>query len=229
MKTILLLAALLLPLSGVPSEGNLPGNVAHRHLRIEVRHVEIPHTLLTWVIDKKDTYAAVHELIRQGKSKIISMEIMTARSGEKATCESIREFIYPTEYEGPSFSNGNSTVPPQPQGRAAPPTAFETRHLGHTLEIEPAILEDGTDRIALRLNSEMVSCPRFTTWQTHKDQNGRADVAMPEIETQRAQGSIMLGNKKFQIFMTHTAKKANGNLDPSRKILVFVRATIITP
>ncbi|MBB5351896.1 general secretion pathway protein D [Haloferula luteola] len=86
---------------------------------------------------------------------------VTARSGEKATIEIIREFIYPTEYEPPelpnsvgtgtSFGGGGllgssaSSFPVTP----ATPTSFETRNTGVTLEIAPNI---GSNDFVIDLN-----------------------------------------------------------------------------
>jgi general secretion pathway protein D len=82
---------------------------------------------------------------------------VTARSGQKATIEIIREFIYPTEYEPPQipqqFGGGiqggigggiGGGIAGGQQGGGFPvtpstPTAFETRNTGVTLEIEPTI------------------------------------------------------------------------------------------
>lgn len=96
------------------------------------------------------------QLIMRGLSQKKGTDLMTApsvtaRSGEKATIEVIREFIYPTEYEPPELPNnvgGTSTLggigslggssssfPVTP----ATPTSFETRNTGVTLEIAPNI------------------------------------------------------------------------------------------
>jgi general secretion pathway protein D len=59
------------------------------------------------------------------------------RSGQQATVEILREFIYPTEYEPPELPNsvgltgGSSPVTP------ATPTAFETKPVGIQLEVLP--------------------------------------------------------------------------------------------
>lgn len=95
------------------------------------------------------------QLIMRGLSQKKGTDLMTApsvtaRSGEKATIEIIREFIYPTEYEPPELPQqigGNvgggggigggaaQSFPVTP----ATPTSFETRNTGVTLEIAPNI------------------------------------------------------------------------------------------
>ena len=92
------------------------------------------------------------QLILRGLAQKRGTDIMTApsvlaRSGETATIEVIREFIYPTEYEPPELPNnvgttgglgtdGSSGIFPV---TPATPTAFETRNTGVTLEIQPTI------------------------------------------------------------------------------------------
>ena len=96
---------------------------------------------------------------------------ITARSGQKATIEVIREFIYPTEYDPPQlpqasnngggvFGGGGGGV-----GIATPatPTAFETKNTGVTLEIEPTIGENDFV-IDLRFLPEIVEFEGFINY-----------------------------------------------------------------
>jgi general secretion pathway protein D len=83
-------------------------------------------------------------LAQKKGTDLMTAPSITAKSGQKAIIEVIREFIYPTEYEPPELpaggdnpfggggGGGNIATP-------ATPTAFETRNLGVTLEIEPTI------------------------------------------------------------------------------------------
>jgi general secretion pathway protein D len=99
---------------------------------------------------------------------------VTAKSGQKATIEIIREFIYPTEYEPPELPNsvgqtsGNSIVGGGSSGGSFPvtpatPTAFETRNTGVTLEIEPTIGENDFV-IDLRFVPEIVEFEGFINY-----------------------------------------------------------------
>jgi general secretion pathway protein D len=101
---------------------------------------------------------------------------VTAKSGQKATIEIIREFIYPTEYEPPELPNsvgggnsgggiiglgggGGGSFPVTP----ATPTAFEMRKTGVTLEIEPTIGENDFV-IDLRFAPEIVEFEGFINY-----------------------------------------------------------------
>jgi general secretion pathway protein D len=121
------------------------------------------------------------QMIMRGLSQKKGSDIMTApsivaRSGEKATIEIIREFIYPTEYEPPELpsstgggnqgggggivgGNVSNVFPVTP----ATPTAFETRNTGVTLEVEPTLGEDGYT-IDLRFAPEIVDFEGFINY-----------------------------------------------------------------
>jgi len=88
---------------------------------------------------------------------LVAQPSVVTRSGQKATLEIVREFIYPTEFDPPQIptSFGNTNVfdaitgalldLPLPPAVVTPatPTAFEMRKTGVLLEVEPVISEDG--------------------------------------------------------------------------------------
>ena len=95
-------------------------------------------------------------LAQKKGSDLMTAPSVTARSGQKALIEVIREFIYPTEYEPPEIpqniggggggggvnNNGGGGVPANIPVTPATPTSWETRNTGVTLEIEPTIGEN---------------------------------------------------------------------------------------
>jgi general secretion pathway protein D len=123
------------------------------------------------------------QMIMRGLSQKKGADMMTApsimaKSGQKATIEIIREFIYPTEYEPPELPqnigggfNGNNgggiggggggggSFPVTP----ATPTAFEPRNTGVTLEIEPT-LAGNNSVIDLRFAPEIVEFEGFINY-----------------------------------------------------------------
>jgi len=102
---------------------------------------------------------------------------VTTKSGHKATVRVVREFPYPTEFNPPEpppastgSSSSSSTTTYSPgtivsQGVVTPstPTAFETRNLGVTLEVEPVIGPDGYT-IDLNLSPEVVEFDGFINY-----------------------------------------------------------------
>jgi general secretion pathway protein D len=97
------------------------------------------------------------KMIMRGLAQKKGVDLMTApsvvaKSGQKALIEVIREFIYPTEFEPPQVTQGSAsssrTIDGEPLGGSTPlatpasPSAWATRNLGITLEIEPTIGEN---------------------------------------------------------------------------------------
>lgn len=108
---------------------------------------------LTGLFSDGQVQMIMRGLAQKKGTDLMTAPSITARSGQKATIEIIREFIYPTEYEPPELPNsvgqtsgttvgvgsgGGGSFPVTP----ATPTAFETRNTGVTLEIEPTIGEN---------------------------------------------------------------------------------------
>ena len=107
---------------------------------------------------------------------LMSAPKVTTKSGRKAIVRVAREFPYPTEFNAPeppppsTVSGSGQTVGPPPgsfvsQGVVTPstPTAFETRNLGVTLEVEPIIGPDGYT-IDLNLSPEVVEFDGFINY-----------------------------------------------------------------
>jgi len=117
------------------------------------------------------------QVIMRGLSQKKGIDLMTApsitaRSGQKATIEVIREFIYPTEYDPPELPTGNQGGGVVVGGGGgggggiatpANPTAFETKNTGVTLEIEPTIGENDFV-IDLRFLPEIVEFEGFINY-----------------------------------------------------------------
>ena len=106
---------------------------------------------------------------------LMSAPKVTTKSGRKAIVRVAREFPYPTEFNAPEppppSTAGGLVRPWSPpgsfvsQGVVTPstPTAFETRNLGVTLEVEPIIGPDGYT-IDLNLSPEVVEFDGFINY-----------------------------------------------------------------
>ncbi len=132
---------------------------------------------LTGLFSDGQVQMIMRGLAQKKGTDLMTAPSVTARSGQKATIEIIREFIYPTEYEPPELPNsvgtssfsslgglgglggGSSSFPVTP----ATPTAFETRNTGVTLEIEPTIGENDFV-IDLRFVPEIVEFEGFINY-----------------------------------------------------------------
>ncbi|HRQ87909.1 MAG TPA: type II and III secretion system protein [Bacteroidia bacterium] len=115
----------------------------------------------------------IRALNQQKGVDLLSAPSVTARSGNRAKIEVIREFIYPTEYDPPEIPNqfgsvGGITTGGTSAGGGFPvtpatPTAFETRNTGVTLEVDPVL---GADEftIDLSLAPEVVEFEGFINY-----------------------------------------------------------------
>lgn len=97
--------------------------------------------------------AVVRALNQMKGSDLLCNSRVSVRPGQRAKIEQVREFIYPTEYDPPEIPNsigifeiGNTRYISDPPDifpvTPATPTAFETRSVGKTVEVEPTVGAD---------------------------------------------------------------------------------------
>jgi general secretion pathway protein D len=148
--------------SGLRSSGNL-GNTAIEDVlygSATPTSKRSPGALtLTGVLTDPQFQVVWRALDQKTGIDLVSKPSVITKSGQKATIELIREFIYPTEYDPPqiptniggtttTISIGGVVVSSSFNRPAIPvtpttPTAFETRRVGMILDVEPQISEDG--------------------------------------------------------------------------------------
>jgi hypothetical protein len=215
-----------------------------RQIRVMVEYIEMSHELFTELMfgDKpaandSELRKQVTQLIKDGKASIMETSLCTVEDGLKALTSSAEEFIYPTEYEPPELP-----VETSPKEGEAPkivserildavgptPTAFETRNLGASLEVQPKASEDGR-HIALSVCPEIVYHTGNTVWAEWKGKHGNTPIQMPQFYTLRVNTEIKLVNGRHTLLAALSPKNEKGFTDASRKIMVFVRADVITP
>lgn len=87
-------------------------------------------------------FQVVLRALNQSKGvDLVSAPKVTTKSGQRATIEIVREFLYPSEYDLPQASGtaGQIYTPATP----TTPTAFQMKPTGITLEVEPTVGPDG--------------------------------------------------------------------------------------
>ncbi|MBT8043712.1 MAG: hypothetical protein KJO79_02075 [Verrucomicrobiae bacterium] len=214
-----------------------------RHVRVMVEMIAMPLATHSALLDDEKASESdvvlrseVSRLIQTRQAKLVDTHILIARSGEKSTSESRREFIFPTEYEP---SEVPKVVLTQPNGSRVEghdrslatgptPTAFVCRHLGSTLEIEPKITTD-TNYIDLKLTPANIVHTKNAIFATWKDQHGTADIMMPYFYVLRLTTGLTVRNGNPALLGSLSPKNQQGEVDYSRKIMVFVKANIINP
>ncbi|MEJ6571206.1 MAG: hypothetical protein QNL01_03960 [Akkermansiaceae bacterium] len=213
-----------------------------RNIRVQFEYIEMPLTTMSTLMDDKKATATdtalriqVTELIKQGKAKIIQTQILTVPDRQKATSQSIRELLYPTEYEPaesaaaihiPKDDDTDEKIAVKNTATGPTPTAFETRNTGETLEVEASI-HSGAPYILMRYAPEIVTYTGNTIYAEWRDERGKADIVMPNFYTLRITGAITVANAKPTLLGTLSPKDDKGITDASRKILVFGKATIL--
>ena len=123
---------------------------------------------------------------------LVATNTVVARAGQQAVLKSVREFIYPTEYDPPEIPDtvgfapvGINTIQATDSNFApitpAHPTAFETRELGSLVQVEGSIGPDNYT-VDLTLTPEVSRFEGFVNYgspirQYETDSAGRQYVA----------------------------------------------------
>ncbi len=149
---------------------------------------------LTGLFSEGQVQMIMRGLAQKKGTDLMTAPSVTAKSGQKATIEIIREFIYPTEYEPPELPNstgvtggggigigglvggGGGSFPVTP----ATPTAFDTRNTGVTLEVEPTI-GDNDFVIDLRFVPEIVEFEGFINYGSPIQSPGTDALGNPVV------------------------------------------------
>jgi len=213
---------------------------APKYISVQTEFIELPTNLVTHLLlnDRTTTSDAtplritVQELLEKGEARMLDTNLTIARSGDKATSESIEEFIYPTEYSSsptpiPVDDNSGEKMRSIPTQYAGTPTAFETKNLGSTIEIEPRIGE--TDRIVdVRFLLQHTWHTGDTIWLESKDELGNISKnSLPNFYKIIVDTSTSFIPGQHVLISVNTPKDAEGKLDPSKKVIVFVKCKII--
>lgn len=204
-------------------------------VRVQVEFVEMSHEALTKLLflskpkssDDTDLRKQVQEMVSKSEAKVLETQMITSKSGQKATVEAIHEFIYPTEYQQPSLACGGkdpSSAPSLPPI----PTAFDTRNLGSTLEVEPTVGGD-TKTIDLRFVPEVVYHNGNTVWHQGKDLSGNPyQVKMPDMYAARLNTALTFISGQYTLAGVISPKDDKGDTDMTRKVMVFVKCDVLT-
>ena len=214
-----------------------------RQIRVTTQYIEVTQPALTELLNIPSKsgpplHANALELCKSGKGKILETTMVVCRSGKRATIESFREFIYPTEYEPPELVWDPPLTPERRKAMGLDENpvnnpsarfigAYETRNVGETIEIEPTLAPSGRI-IDLRFIPEIVALIGLNTWTHLKDDWGDASRRMPIFDTWRTNTSVTLTDGQFELASVITPKPIDPPPAALRKILVFVRADIIT-
>ena len=206
-----------------------------KQIRVSLQMIQVPHATLTELLAGEDQsgpalHAKATAFCKEGRARVMETSIVTCLSGNKASVDSIREEIYPTEYDsGDGLGSPVGVVelaPVAPPLRPVPMTAFETRNTGVSVEVCPT-LGKGDQIVDLILAAEVVTPLRLDTWLEHVDEWGDASLRFPVFETWRFRSSVALAVGKFELVTVLSPKPTEGAPAATGKLLVFVRADVL--
>lgn len=210
---------------------------------VQVEFIEMTHEKLTELIflrkpkaDETELRKQVQGLVKKGEAQIVETMLGVTRSGEKATTESVREFIYPTEYEPAELPNSVRVDARGEEGGAGEdlsrlitpptPTAFETRLVGSILEFEAGVGPDGL--IELQLAPAVVANTGNVSWLVMKDpMENRNEILMPVFFLNQVSVRLTMKDGSCALAGSLTPKGENGEVAYDKKIMVFVKADVV--
>ena len=207
-----------------------------RMIRVQAEFIEMPHTTYTRLMAKPrtsandaDLRAECAKLIEKEEAHIIDTMCVTGLPGQSATTESISEYIYPTEYEpGELPLEINGEEPPLNSSYGSPPLAssFDTKNIGSTFEVE-ASCDQASRIVEVRFTPTLVYQGDLQNWGAEKVSGPAGPILMPEFYVLKAVTGAVVVSGQPTMISTHTPKNTDGKYDPSRKIMLFLRADIL--
>jgi hypothetical protein len=213
-----------------------PEKKSSERISLFVEYIEVDATLagqiarqITPTIDATNIRRQLDDAIEKGDVKVLESSAMIAKSSQRMKSESIREFIYPTEYD-PAEIPQTLTGPIAENVRIATSvnaTAYEMRPTGITVEVEPIL--DGKN-LKLNIASEIV---RLAAMLTHGE--GLAAAQQPMFESIKISTAITIPSDATVLLGIHSLESARAgeaateeeqNAVKNRRILVFVTSKV---
>ena len=141
-------------------------------------------------------YATLQGMLADGSAKLVSTLVVKTQSGEKGEASSIQEMRYPTEFDPPQVPDGKKAIASgdkDPPTIGITPTAFETRNIGASLELEASTSEGRL--ISVKATPSHVRFLRWARTEVGTASNGdRLFVDAPIFHTIRNTSAIFFRN-----------------------------------
>lgn len=222
----------------VTEVGDLP-----KMIRVQVEFIDVSHEVVTELLFGEEVPAddvamrkRVSELIKEGKASVMETMMCVARDGQKASSDSFQEFIYPTEYEPAEIANTIEIdkkddvempkVNPRDYATGPTPTAFETKNIGPSLEIEPRLEADGK-HIDLNFSPRIVYHVGNEVWAEWEGKHGNSPIQMPKFYKISLNSRVTLAAGKTMFVAVVSPKDEQGKTDVKRRLMVFVKAVVV--
>ncbi len=221
----------------------VPAGTESKQIRVQVEFIDVSHEQFTELMfgpkpptNDGELRQQVAQLIKDSKATVVETLLCSTRNGQKATSESVEEIIYPTEYEPAEIATdtvvkGENGAPDYKAKKLDPatgplPTAFDTRNVGSTLEIEPVLSSD-LKTIDLRFVPEIVYHVGNEVWAEWKGEHGNSPVQMPTFYAIRINTRVTLSEGHYMLAAALSPKNKDGVPDFTRKLMIFVKADVV--
>ena len=183
-----------------------------------------------------DFQLLVRQLNQQKGVDLLSAPRVTTKSGQKATIEITREFIYPTAFERGQDPAGKLRITP---------TGFDKMNTGATLEVSPTIESQG-DVIDLSLTWKITNFDGFVDADGNPTSGTDGKFpTFPTFDTRSVStvaslssgATVVFGTEEQHIHLRKNLRFVKGEEDrktvpekeDERLLLVFVTATLVHP
>ncbi|MEZ5301773.1 MAG: hypothetical protein R3F11_14145 [Verrucomicrobiales bacterium] len=214
-----------LSLSADPVGEFLPQQVGVVLEYYEVEAAALPEMLRAYQseIDGTPLRERVEAMAEKGEARLVDSAYLVSRSGQRAKIASVREWIYPIEWDPPE-------VPQKLSGpidrdvnvvKPATPTAFETENVGNTFEVD-AVIGRNPEIVDLNLQPKLVSL-------RGSSRIGRGDAKMiePTFETMMTPNAITLKAGRSELVGVYSAP--TGAVERAQKgVLAIATAKVLS-
>ncbi len=148
------------------------------------------------ILNEEHANNLLRKLAQQKGVNLMSAPSVTTRSGQKATVEVVREFIYPTEFDPPRQATKTEPLIP------TTPTAFEMKPVGVRMEVVPTLAENGS--IDLTVTPEATSFEGFMEYGSPITHEGKVvsenKIQQPIFHTMKTTASFVVEPGQSVVF-----------------------------
>ena len=197
-----------------------------RQIAVHVEWIEVDTATCTALTERPNRStdgsllrAKLAELIGKGEARVAFSKKLVTRSGQRAQVDSGQEVIYPVEFFTPD--------PEKEEGPGLPvPTAFETRTVGATVEIDPVI---GPDGVTVDLNAalELTWLVGETSAGQIKDGESEISLAQPLFYSTSTTTAVTMTTGVCVHVSTEIPPDAEGVADPEKRLILLVRSDVV--
>lgn len=210
-----------------------PKNISVQLEYIEMTHKDLTRLLMEYKPTSSDATALrvkVQEMVDKDLAKVMETKMVINRSGQKSSTESIKEFVYPVDYDlSPTPRiEGSTETQERPVAPFGIPNAYETRNTGSTFEVETHLGQDNKI-IDVRIVSQQVWHTGENIWCELKDKLGNVykntsqDFYKIGIDT-----SVTVVSGQYFLLGVVSPKDAKGKVDSERKVMAFLKCDVLS-